>query len=310
MNGIILLDKPTGMTSFDAVSFVRRIVKEKKAGHAGTLDPMATGVLPIFLGEATKAVSLLTNQDKKYTAVLRLGVTTDTGDITGKILTQSTVDATDEEVKKAAAAFKGQIKQIPPMYSAIKINGRHLYDIAREGKEVERSERQITVYDISVRPSGDKTGDYILDVSCSKGTYIRTLCEDIGAKLGCGGTMAALRRTAAAGFDISQCVSTDELKSLSELDKLDDIILSVEETFKDLPVADITPKQAIRFRNGGKLALNRIKESLPQGLCRMVCNGLFTGLGYVNTEADEIEIKCHFNRDKEIAVKEETQNAV
>lgn len=301
MNGIILLDKPAGMTSFDAVSFVRGTVHEKKAGHAGTLDPMATGVLPIFLGEATKAVSLLTNQDKKYTALLRLGVTTDTGDITGKVITKSPVTVTDDEVVRAAESFKGKIKQIPPMYSAIKINGRHLYDIARAGGEIERSEREITVYDISARPSGEQTGDYILDVSCSKGTYIRTLCEDIGATLGCGGTMAALRRTCAAGFDISQCVSTDKLKEISESDNISDIILSVEEVFKDLPAAEITVKQAIRFRNGGKLSLERIREPLPQGLCRIVCSGLFTGLGYVNTDTGEIEIKSHFNRDKEIS---------
>lgn len=301
MNGIILLDKPSGMTSFDAVSFVRRTVQEKKAGHAGTLDPMATGVLPIFLGEATKAVSLLTNQDKKYTALLRLGVTTDTGDITGKVLTNSDVNVNEEDVKEAVKSFKGTIKQIPPMYSAIKINGRHLYDIARQGKEVERTEREITVYDIAVRASGEQSSDYILDVSCSKGTYIRTLCEDIGAKLGCGGTMAALRRTSAAGFDISQCVTTEKLATLSETDNISSILLSVEEVFKDIPVADITVKQATRFRNGGKLDLERIKTPLPKGLCRIVCNGLFTGLGYANTDTGEIEIKSHFNRDREIS---------
>lgn len=300
MNGVICINKPKDMTSFDVVAMVRYNLHEKKAGHAGTLDPMATGVLPVFLGETTKAIPIIENHDKKYTARLRLGVITDSGDITGKVIETRPVNVSTEDVKKAAKAFVGQIKQVPPMYSAIKVNGRHLYELAREGKEIERQARDITIYSLDVRSKDEATGDYIIEVACSKGTYIRTLCEDIGNKLGCGATMAALERTSALGFNLNDCISIDQLKSIANGDNIDKYILNVESVFKDYQKANISQKQAIRFRNGGKLATDRIAESLQDGICSIYYNNLFIGIGNVDNQSKEISIRGHFNRDVEI----------
>lgn len=296
MNGIICIDKPQGITSFDVVSKMRRIFSEKHIGHAGTLDPMATGVLPVFMGEATKAISLLPCQDKNYVAGLRLGITTDTGDITGKVLSRSDVNITKEEVEKAVYSFRGEVEQVPPMYSAIKQNGKHLYELAREGKEVERAARKINIYDIKVL-GRENSGDYIINVSCSKGTYIRTLCEDIGQKLGCGATMASLRRTFAAGFDIERCYTLETVKSFAEKDKLDDLILDVEYIFRDLPELNVTEKQKERFRNGGGLSFDRLLNSPQSGLCRVKCGKLFIGIGIADREKRQINVRCHFNRN-------------
>lgn len=296
MNGVICVDKPSGKTSFDIVSFVKKITHEKKCGHAGTLDPMATGVLPVFLGESTKAISILPNKNKSYSAKLRLGIVTDTGDITGKVLEKNEANFSFDEVRVAVSSFKGRIEQIPPMYSALKYNGRHLYDIAREGGEVERKIRPIEIYNIELKGK-DVNGDFLIDVDCSQGTYIRTLCEDIGKKLGCGGTMSALRRTFAAGFKISECFTEEELESLANEDKLNTIIRNVENIFASLPKVFITEKQAVRFRNGGKLSLERVKETLPDGLCSVYYGSLFIGVGETDNESGEIGIKGHFNRD-------------
>ena len=306
MNGVICIDKSPGMTSFDVVAMLRRLCHERKAGHAGTLDPMATGVLPVFFGEATKAIPLLPCQDKRYTVSLRLGVTTDTGDTTGKVLTTVPVSVTPAQVEEAVSRFVGEIEQVPPMYSAIKQNGRHLYEIARAGGEVERAPRKITVYSISVFGRDTESGDYFLDVSCSKGTYIRTLCEDIGFALGCGGTMSALRRTFAAGFDISGCKTVKELKDMSEEDNIEDSILDVESVFKQLPEIRVTVNQAIRFRNGGALSFDRLDGAPERGLCRISCAGIFIGIGQADAEKKEIAVKCHFNREAAVGNREGT----
>lgn len=299
MNGVILIDKPAGLTSFDVVARLRRLAHERRAGHAGTLDPMATGVLSVFLGEATKAIPLLTCHDKRYTAGLRLGVTTDTGDVTGKELSRSPVTCSDGEVEDAALAFKGKIMQVPPMYSALKSGGRHLYDIAREGGVVEREARPVTVYDIALTGKNGG-GDYTLDVRCSKGTYIRTLCEDIGARLGCGGTMASLRRTFASGFELGRCHTLEEAQKLAEEDKLSNIILDVEEIFTELPAVAVSVNQAVRFRNGGALSFDRLEGAPQSGLCRLRCGCLFIGLGEAEAEKRQIKVRCHFNREAAI----------
>jgi tRNA pseudouridine55 synthase len=304
MNGVICIDKPEGMTSFDVVAVLRKITRERKAGHAGTLDPMATGVLPVFFGEATKAIPLLPDHDKRYIAGLRLGLTTDTGDTTGKVLETSPVNVTPEQVAAAALSFKGEIAQVPPMYSALKVNGRHLYDIAREGGEVERAARNITIYDIEVTGRDEVTGDYSMAVYCSKGTYIRTLCEDIGKKLGCGGAMSSLRRTFAAGFEIERCKTLDEVKSLAKEDNLSNTILGVEEIFTGLPQIRITKNQAIRFRNGGELSFDRLEKEPEEGLCRVNYAGLFIGLGLADIAQRQVKVKCHFNRDAVIGGEE------
>lgn len=296
MNGIICIDKPKGITSFDVVAKLRRLTKEKHIGHAGTLDPMATGVLPVFLGEATKSISLLPCQDKRYIAGVRLGITTDTGDITGRILSKSDVNINKEEFEKAALSFRGEILQVPPMYSAIKQNGKHLYELAREGKEVERAPRKINIYGIEILGT-EESGDFLIDVCCSKGTYIRTLCEDIGRKLGCGAAMASLRRTFAAGFEIDKCFTLETVKSFAEQDKINDIILNVDYVFRDFPAVNVTEKQKERFRNGGALSFDRLLNPPESGLCRVMCGELFLGIGNADSEKRQINVQCHFNRN-------------
>ncbi len=210
-DGIVVVNKPQGWTSMDVCAKLRGIFREKRVGHAGTLDPMATGVLPVFVGQATKAVSFAEDGKKEYVARLHLGVVTDTQDTSGEILRQSAVNVTEDDLRAVLQRFLGEIEQIPPMYSAIKINGQKLCDLARKGVTVERKSRRITIYELELLPR-DASGDWGLRVVCSKGTYIRTLCHDIGAALGCGGCMSALTRTMAAGFTLDEAVTPDEIQ--------------------------------------------------------------------------------------------------
>ena len=214
-NGIIIIDKPSDWTSMDVCAKLRGMLREKKIGHAGTLDPMATGVLPVFVGNATRAVEFAEKGDKEYVAGLRLGVVTNTQDTTGEILTQSPVTCDRAAVEAVLERFVGEIDQIPPMFSAIKIGGKKLYEIARSGKEVERAARRITIRDIELMEQTAEN-EYLLRVRCSKGTYIRTLCHDIGAALGCGGCMSSLRRTMAAGFTLEDAVTLEQVQEQGE----------------------------------------------------------------------------------------------
>ena len=206
MNGILLIDKPTDWTSMDVCAKLRGVFHEKRIGHSGTLDPMATGLLVVFLGRATRAVEFAEADSKEYIARLRPGITTDTQDTSGNVLSEKSADMSDEQLLSALDRFKGEIEQIPPMYSAIKIGGKKLYEIARKGESVERKSRKITIHSLDFL--GWEDGDALLRVRCSKGTYIRTLCNDIGEALGCGGCMSSLRRTAAGIFSISEIVSS------------------------------------------------------------------------------------------------------
>ena len=212
MNGIIIIDKPMGRTSHDMVYVMRKLTGIKKVGHTGTLDPMATGVLPVCIGNATKVADMLTLSDKRYIAELVLGRTTDTQDADGKVLTECDVNCTEEEIRAAVMSFVGEIEQIPPMYSAIKQNGKKLYELARQGIEVERKSRRITINSIDILKIDGVC--ITIDVSCSKGTYIRTLCEDIGKKLHVGAYMNTLRRIKTGPFTIEESHTVDELKSL------------------------------------------------------------------------------------------------
>ena len=200
MNGILLIDKPPLWTSNDVVSKLKGVLKERRIGHSGTLDPLATGLLAVFAGRATRAVSFAESHDKRYTAALRLGLRTDTQDISGNVISKGQTDVKDEELDRVLSCFVGEIAQTPPMYSAVRVNGKRLYELARKGIEVERKPRKITVY--SIERKGRESGDIVLDIKCSKGTYIRTLCSDIGEKLGCGACMSALRRTEAGMFSV------------------------------------------------------------------------------------------------------------
>ena len=260
-NGIIIIDKPAGWTSMDVCAKLRGILKTKKIGHAGTLDPMATGVLPVFVGQATRAVSFAEGGEKEYVAGLRLGRTTNTQDTEGETLTQSPVAVGREELEAVLPRFTGEISQIPPMFSAIKINGQKLYDLARQGKEVERKARAVTIFALEVVEQVSET-DYILRIRCSKGTYVRTLCHDIGQALGCGGCMFSLRRTMAAGFTLDESVTLEQMQEGGEA-----LLRPTDSLFRDRPDYRLrTEKQEERCRNGNPFF---IQENLPEGEYRI-----------------------------------------
>ena len=254
-DGIIIIDKPAGWTSMDVCAKVRGILHEKRVGHAGTLDPMATGVLPVFVGAATKAVSFAEDGRKEYVAGLRLGLVTDTQDITGTVLEQRPAAVSKVDLEKVLPRFIGEIQQIPPMYSAIKINGQKLYDLARQGREVERKPRHITIYELKL--TGQRAdGDYELRCVCSRGTYIRTLCHDIGRALGCGGAMSSLRRTLASGFSIDRAVTMEDIQ-----EKREGLLLPLDTYFAGYPAYIIrSPGKEARVRNGNPITDSRVVD--------------------------------------------------
>ena len=272
MNGIVIIDKPQGWTSQDVAARLRRVFNTKRIGHGGTLDPMATGVLPVFVGRATRGVEFFEHAEKVYETVLRPGVTTDTEDITGTVLTQREVNLTEEAVQAVLPQFRGEIMQIPPMYSALKVNGQKLYDLARKGVEIERKPRPITIHELEFLGMDD---DGIrLRVRCSKGTYIRTLCKDIGEALGCGGCMAALRRVSAGEYSIDEAVPLQELLDSTEPEKY---LRPVDSMFRQHPAVTLTEKQEKRCRCGNSFSIR-----LPNGTYRVYGqNGDFLALNKV-----------------------------
>ncbi len=291
MTGIILLDKPEGITSFGAVARVRRICSEKKCGHTGTLDPMATGVLTIMLGGATRFCELLPGHDKAYVASFRLGTVTDTLDITGKILETREVTATAEQVREKLTEFVGEISQLPPMYSAVSVDGKRLYELARQGIEVERKARQVTVYSIEMLSENEESGEYTISVECSLGTYIRSLISDLGEALGCGAVMTDLRRTKANGFGIENAVTLEELSAAAENGTLEELIIPVDKALEEYPVIKVTAAQAKRFSNGGELDLQRLKYPRMLGYFRIYDpENRFIGLGEIGT-GDSLAVK-------------------
>lgn len=262
MNGIILVDKPCGWTSHDVVGKLRGILRERRIGHSGTLDPMATGLLVVFAGRATRAVEFAEADSKEYIAGLRLGVSTDTQDTTGNVLNTCETLPSKDELIAAANGFLGEISQIPPMYSAIKINGKKLYELARRGEIVERSPRKVTISRLEL--VGEDKCDYILDIHCSKGTYIRTLCSDIGDKLGCGGCMSSLRRVKAGVFSITQAHTMEQIQAAADLGGLDGIIIPVDTLFTDKPKLTVNEFEEKKLRNG-----NTIKTKSADGTYRV-----------------------------------------
>lgn len=259
-HGIINVYKEAGYTSHDVVARLRGICKQKKIGHTGTLDPDAVGVLPVCLGNGTKLCDMLTDKTKEYVAVLHLGLVTDTQDISGRILEEKQVTATSEQVRKVIASFQGDSMQIPPMYSALKINGKKLYELARQGKEVERKARQITIYRLEIIEESHP--EYTIKVECSKGTYIRTLCHDIGLRLGCGGVMTSLKRTRVGGFDIKKAYFLDELQKLADQGELLQAVIPVEKMFEDLPMLFVSEEGMKGLQNGNQLRVEDfIKEN-------------------------------------------------
>lgn len=248
-SGIIVIDKPTDWTSHDVVARLRRLLGERRIGHGGTLDPMATGVLPVFVGRATRAVEFIMDGTKEYIAGLRLGVSTDTQDCTGSILEEKPVLVDQSTLEQTLSDFRGDLQQIPPMYSAIKQNGKKLYELARSGKEVERPPRSITIDTLELLEQCSES-DYLLRVVCSKGTYIRTLCHDIGQALGCGGVLYSLRRTRSSCFTIDQAVSLDVVAEQAEKNRASGLLLPVDQCFLEYPALQVPPALAKKCRNG------------------------------------------------------------
>ena len=254
MNGILLIDKSAGWTSSDVVVKLKGVLHQRRIGHAGTLDPMATGLLTVFVGRATRAVEFAEAHDKRYTAHLRLGTVTDTQDITGTVLAQNEENVTADELRAVLARFLGEQEQTPPMYSAIKVNGKKLYEIARAGGTAERKPRRIRIDALSL--IGEDAGDWVLDVRCSKGTYIRALCDDIGAALGCGGCMSALRRTAAGEFTVDAAHTLDEVIAAANSGNVEELLIPVDTLFAAHPAwrADAAAERRIRCGNEVKAA--------------------------------------------------------
>lgn len=252
MNGVINIYKEKGFTSHDVVAVVRKTINQKKVGHTGTLDPDAEGVLPICLGKGTKLADYIMADKKGYRAEVTLGVTTTTEDSSGEVLEVKPVDFNEEKIKEAVYSFIGEYEQVPPMYSAIKVNGKKLYELAREGKEIERKSRKIKIYDIKILEFLPPN-KIVIDVICSKGTYIRTLCSDIGKKLGCGGNMSYLLRTMSGRFNIDTAIKLDELKTIVEKGNIDDILITIDDVLCNYKKVKISPKAIKLLHNGGKI---------------------------------------------------------
>ena len=294
-DGILLVDKPCGITSHDVVFRVRRLFGTKKVGHTGTLDPMATGVLVVLIGRAAKASEYVSHDEKAYTATLRLGLTTDTEDTTGTVLSSIPANAlpTKDGVAAVLPRFRGDIRQVPPMYSALKVGGRKLCDLARAGVTVEREARPVRIMALDGAPIEGTASDYRLDVRCSGGTYIRTLCADIGATLGCGGAMASLRRTEAVGFSLADCHTPDELEAMDLSERLA-CLRPVEELFSDLPTVTLPDFFRTLCRNGCEIYQRKIGTDFAPGVrVRLAdASGGFFALGEVGEYPDGTAIKA------------------
>ena len=290
--GVLIVNKPEGITSHDVVGKIRKLYGTRKVGHTGTLDPLATGVLVVLLGRAAKAADYLVADRKTYCARMTLGLTTDTEDITGKILTQSNDIPTYERVMSACGEFLGKIKQIPPMYSALKVDGKKLYDLAREGIEVERAARDIEIFRLDCTPT-DKENEYELLVECSSGTYIRTLCADIGARLGCGGVMSALHRVEAGGFSVENSHTLESLEAL-EMSERYEVLAPTESLFEDLPRVSLPAFYEKLCRSGCEIYQNKVKTDHAVGARVRLCthSGEFFALGEVREYENGTAIKA------------------
>lgn len=290
VSGIVIVNKHAGVTSNDIVIKLRRLFGTRQVGHTGTLDPMATGVLPVLIGRAVKASENITAENKRYTAHLKLGITTDTEDTTGTVLTTASKIPSEEDVLAVCASFNGEILQTPPMYSALKVNGRKLVDLAREGITVERQARPITIHALQAKRL--ETDLYELDVCCSKGTYIRTLCADIGARLGCGGAMARLTRTESGPFTLAESVTIEQLEAMTEAERVGHVI-PLEKFFLHCPAVDLPAFYARLARNGCEIYQKKIRTDLPVGtVVRMIHDGVFFALGEVRDYPDGSAVKA------------------
>ena len=292
ISGILIIDKPQGVTSHDMVGLCRKLYGTRKVGHAGTLDPMATGVLVMLIGRAAKASDFLLEKVKTYEATLRFGIATDTQDVTGEVIASTDTAPTPEELEAVLPSFRGEILQVPPMYSALKRNGQKLYDLARQGIEIDREARPVTIYGLNCTDfRKDDFTEADLTVTCSKGTYIRTLCNDIGERLGCLGTMAALRRTKAGMFTLENAVTPDALREMSEAER-DALLLPIEDAFADLPAVKLPPFFAKLAHSGLEIYQKKIGTHLTDGtMVRFYDENGFFALGEVRPYEDGSAIK-------------------
>ena len=287
-DGVLLIHKPYGVTSFDVVARIRRLYGTRQVGHTGTLDPIATGLLPVLVGRAVKASEFLTEKDKEYVAGLRLGLTTDSEDVTGNILTQSEAIPPRQTVMDTAKGFVGEIMQVPPMYSALKVGGEKLVDLARRGIVIEREARPITIHELDIEGDG---ADYTMRVFCSKGTYIRTLCADIGQKLGCGGVMSSLIRTKTGAFSLENAYTLEELEAMSTEERAS-LLLPTETLFDHLPKITLGDFFAKLSRNGCEIYLKKIGAGFPLGtLLRVYDRNGFYAVGEIREYPDGLALK-------------------
>ncbi len=292
MNGIICVNKPQDFTSFDVVAKLRGILRIKRLGHGGTLDPMATGVLPVFVGTATKACDIMPDNTKSYLAGFRLGQTSDTQDVTGEILTASDVPVSYDDLMSVLPCFRGKIMQLPPMYSAVQVNGKRLYDLARQGIEVERTPREIEVTSLRIAEYNEETREGAIEIECSKGTYIRTIINDIGEKLGCGGIMTSLVRTSSGGFTLNDCYTFEQIQQARDDDRLEELILPIERVFEKLPKLRLGEAQTRMYRNGVKLDLARIHNIRDNADTYAVYgnDGVFIGTAHTDRENEILRV--------------------
>ena len=290
--GVLIVNKHQGVTSHDIVNRVRRLYGTRRVGHTGTLDPLATGVLVVLVGRAAKAAEYLVSDAKRYRATLRLGMTTDSEDVTGTVLTESDAIPDKEVVFEACRSFVGDIMQVPPMYSALKVGGQKLMDLARRGETVERTARPVTIYELSCTPT-DAVTDFVLDVKCSSGTYIRTLCADIGADLGCGGVMATLERVETGGFSLVDSYTLEEIECLGE-DARINLLLPAEDLFRELPSVRMPAFYERLSRSGCEIYQSKIKTQFAEGERVRMCDesGEFYALGEVRNYEEGTAIKA------------------
>lgn len=295
MNGIILVDKEQDFTSFDVVAIMKGICNTGKVGHMGTLDPMATGVLPVMIGSATKIQKFLKSDRKAYRASFRFGIATDTEDIWGNVIENVDCDIDYDKLPEILSGFVGKIEQVPPMYSAVKVNGVRLYKLARKGEVVERKSRTVTIYSIDYLGLDDN-GDCVVNIECSEGTYIRTLLTDIGRAMNVPATMTGLVRTHSNGFSVNDCVKISELKKLKTEGRLTDRLITPEKIFADYEDISVGEAQAFRFKNGGGLSFDRLKKTVtPNGFYRVYRDNDFLGLGFADENKSELRICFHNN---------------
>lgn len=297
MNGIICVNKPQGFTSFDVIAKLRGIMKIRRLGHGGTLDPMATGVLPVFVGTATKACDIMPDNTKSYRAGFKLGQVTDTQDITGEVLTSSDIAVSRDALEAVIPDFVGDIMQLPPMYSAVQVNGQRLYDLARQGVEVERQPRQIHVDKLILTEYDETTREGVLEIYCGKGTYIRTIINDIGEKLGCGGIMTSLVRTSSGGFTLADCHTMEEIQQAADENRLEELILPIERVFASLPKLRLNEVQTRMYKNGVKLDISRVHHIKSEVELYSVygCDGVFIGTAFADHENGILRVAKNLN---------------